>query len=58
MKKTDKDLVKIPIITYDELTELGEILYDGDELSEIRFWEKVYEKRGLRYKKGGQNNAN
>lgn len=36
MKKTDKNAVKIPIITYEELTELGEILHSKDELSEIQ----------------------
>lgn len=59
MKKTDKDLLKIPIVTYEELDKLGNILHAADELAERKFWKEVYEKRGLKYKKrGGRNNAN
>lgn len=58
-KKTDKDMVKIPIITDEELIHLGKVVYSEDELSEIKFWEEVYKKRGLKYrKKGGKSSAN
>lgn len=51
MKKSDKDLVKIPIVTYEELIELGNIMHyeTDDELLERRFWKKVYGNRGLKY---------
>lgn len=58
-KKADKELVKIPILTDEELMQLGKIMYSKDKLSEIKFWEEIYKKRGLKYKKkGGQSNAN
>lgn len=61
VKKTDKDMVKIPIITYDELMELAGIMGSSNynELEEIKFWEEVYERRGLKYiRKRGCHNEN
>lgn len=48
--KTDKDMAKIPILTEDELIELGKIMHlsKNDELAEERFWKEVYGKRGIK----------
>lgn len=45
-------MIKIPILSEYELKELGEIMYSKkkDDLLKRRFWNKVYRKRGLKYK--------
>lgn len=51
MNKIDdnKELKKVPILTHEELKKLSEIMYsnDGDKLLNERFWNEVYEKRGI-----------
>lgn len=50
-RKNNKSVVKIPVLTHEELTELGKIIHykKEDELAEKRFWKKVYKKSGLQY---------
>lgn len=50
-KRIEKGMAKIPVLTDDELRELGKIMFHkkDDELAEKRFWKKVYEKRNIEY---------
>lgn len=53
MQKLNKGKIKkIPVLTDEELKQLGKILHlhKGNEIIERRFWKEVYEKRGLEYK--------
>lgn len=49
----EKSMVKIPILSDEEIIELGQIMHyqREDELAKKRFWKKIYEKRGLKYNK-------
>lgn len=48
----NKNLKKIPVLTEEELKELGKVLHlhKGNEIIKRRFWKEIYKKRGLEYK--------
>lgn len=60
----NEKFIKIPILSTDEVTELGRIMHEQkeDEFALKRFWEEVHEKRGQKYKqvftKGEIQNGN
>lgn len=49
MKVSDNKMVKIPVLTQDELNEYCRIMSLKDESLETEFWEQTYSKNGLVY---------